>query len=124
MENRNSAVLGFVALCAFATVFFGFARIDSSEVGAVDFSEERQSLVQQSQFWFIRPERAGGGGMSFENLDFHRLGYASEPSNLEYNGTSGRYNISVRKPNYFILNSGNKEANGLEIDTVYFDTMP
>ena len=62
--------------------------------------------------------------MSFENLDFLKLGHGIEESNLEYTGKSGHYSILDRKPNYYVLSSKETENNVQLIDTIYFDSLP
>ena len=123
-EFGNTIVLGILALMAFATVIFGFARINSDESKELTFAEERQKVVESAQLWHVRPVGKGGGGMSFDSLDFARLGFNTPPHSLQFKGSEGIYSINERQLTYFLQSSIDLKTNEEAIDTIRFDTLP
>ncbi len=124
IDNRNSVLLALISLIAFTTVLFGFARIDTGEASEQTFAEEKQELVETAQLWYIRPVAKGGGGMSFDNLDFQRLSYSDYPRSLGCEGRRGHYRIANRQSNYFVLSSIALAGSAVKFDTIRFDTLP
>ena len=124
LDIRNSVVLGLIALGAFSKVMFGFAKIESGEAKQISFAEEKQQLVEIAQLWHIRPEGKNGGGMSFENIDFSKIGIGTESGMLQFEGKKGAYAIEERRPSYFLLSSRELNGGTSTIDTIRFDTLP
>lgn len=124
LDMRNSVALGLIALTAFSTVMFGFAKIETGDAKQISFAEEKQKIVESAQLWHLRPEGKNGGGMSFESFDFSKVGLASEDGMLRFDGNEGVYAIEGRQQSYFLLSSKAKSRGTSTIDTIRFDTLP
>ncbi len=124
MERRNSIILSIIAASAFATVLFGFARIDAGDGRTQTLAEEKQQLVESAQLWYVRPVVKGGGGMTFDSLDFSRLGCHHPNGSLHYESKLALYWIEDRQSSSFLLGSRmfSGEIDGL--DTIRFDSQP
>ncbi len=78
---ENIALL-FLALLALSTAILGYSGLldrltrDRYE----DLKYEAHRIIDLAQLWYNRPQFYGGGGKSFEGLDFKDLGYAQEDS--------------------------------------------
>jgi len=86
--------------------------------------EELHRVTDAAQIWFVRPTIRGGGGDSFENVDFQRIGLTTEPEALEYQGRTGNYTILERSRERFILQMKDRRGQVIALDTLAFDTYP
>ena len=86
--------------------------------------EELHRVVDAAQIWFVRPAKQGGGGDSYDSLDFKRIGLAAEAGALEWKGEFGEYRILDRSRQSFALEMTDLQGRRLTIDTLQFDSYP
>jgi hypothetical protein len=118
--------LGFIALVCLGTVVFGYLKIDrGSEAAKRDaFQEEYYKVVESAQIWYIRPVSAGGGGMSFETLDFGKLTGRLSPESLVWTSDLATYSILHRSFDRFVIEATPAFSGRSRIDTLHFDSLP
>ncbi len=91
-------IVGIATVVAINT--FG-AAADSANVDAV-----RQDMLQiaaAAQGYYMRPTMLGGGGRSFDNIDFENFSFAGTVDGDDAFNENGRYNISSTADDHFIL---------------------
>ena len=87
-----------------------------------DIKEEFLTVVEKAQIWYSQPVSRGGGGRSFIDFDFRRIGLSDKSGSITYQGEHGRFLIASLQDQSFGLIGIARDSTELKMDKIRFDT--
>ena len=124
--SREQKILLIAGIIVLLTFIFGYAGLYSrlTRDPHAGLKQECYYVIDQAQLWFNRPIMYGGGGRSFKDLDFHKIGVSDKSDSFSWNGEFGRYTISDLHGDRFSLLVRAHDGVEFEINDIRFDTRP
>jgi len=122
--NKTNYLLAFFGVGALCLAVFLESGLFSRPTARELQLEELHRVADAAQVWFVRPVIRGGGGDSFELVDFQQIGLAKTLGALEWEGSNANYKILDRNREQFILQVNDPTGQTIAIDTLGFDTYP
>jgi len=124
--SRDRKILLVAAIIVLATFIFGYAGLYSrlTRDPYCDLKRECYYIIDHAQLWYSRPLIYAGGGGSFNELDFHKIGVSDQHNSFTWNGEHGSYTISELHGDRFNLLVSATDGQEFEIRDIYFDTRP
>jgi hypothetical protein len=124
--SRDRKILLAAGIIVLATFIFGYAGLYSrlTRDPYYDLKQECYYLIDHAQLWYSRPSMYDGGGGSFSELDFDKIGVSDQPNSFTWSGKQGFYTISELQGDRFNLLVRATNGQEFEIRDIYFDTRP
>jgi hypothetical protein len=122
LNLRHRLLLIFFGLLALYSALAGYSGLQARLTASPTAKAEARfaEIVEKAQYYYHRPAHLQGGGMSFEGLDFARLGFDTPSGTLEWRAPEGTFRLENLRPHNFDLTAdmpaGRLEARNLTMD--------